>query len=100
MGLVFAFLGGFLVGGVFIRWLIIRAEQAHVMAHEFERHYVPASEAIMRHVRSRGTINAAQAQEVLAVTSMTAQRFLDQMHQERLLKRHGHAGQVGFYTLP
>lgn len=89
------FLGGFLIGGLIVRWLIMGADRR---SRYLSGIYEPAVRATLRYLHSHGTINVAQLERLLSVSSVTALHYLDRMKREGVLTLHGHRGVSGFYT--
>ena len=59
--------------------------------------YAAARYAVARHLKTHGALSVATLRHTLQIPNMTTQRYLDQMEQEGLLKRHGHDAGT-FYT--
>ena len=94
-------LAGFMVGGACVRFLMGRAARRHLWPDELDPEYAPAVRAVMRHLRSHGTINLEQVEQLLSIRGVVAMRYLEQMARSGIVKAHAHSQADGggtFYT--
>jgi DNA-binding IclR family transcriptional regulator len=92
------FLGGFVVGGLAMRLVMVRAQRAWMRPHQFDEQYRAARRVVQRHFMNHDTLNVRQLQRLMDINIMTAQRYLEQLTRERLVREHGHAPSGAFYT--
>jgi hypothetical protein len=87
------FLGGALIGGMMVRWLMMHH------AHEVDSGYPPAVRAVRRHLGANGTVNVLQAAQLLSIPAERASGYLRQMVRDHQVKFQSHGDTQGFYTL-
>jgi DNA-binding MarR family transcriptional regulator len=99
MQTVLTFLTGVLLG-VLVTWWVLSTAQRRVMRpYLLDGQYQPSRRAVLRHLRSHGTINLSQLERLMDIRGTTALRYLDQMVRDGILKQQGHRGGDAFYTL-
>ncbi len=94
------FLAGFLLGGLAMRYAIMRGARRQPHGSLLESGYAPARRAVMRHIKAHGTVNAAQVGQLLSVQGPVAMWYLHRLEEEGFLKSQRHPGNDGgtFYT--
>lgn len=92
------FLLGFLVGGLAVRVLVLRAARRFLRPQMMSEHYMAARKAAARHLAVHGTLNAAQLERLTELPSATIQEYLTRMEREGHIKPQGHGGSGQFYT--
>jgi len=98
MAFALAFLAGFLLGGLLVRSLMVLAAQRHLRPHLLDEQYAAAKRVVLRHLMHHDTLNLAALERLMDISSVTAQRYLDQLEHDRVVKGHGHRGAGAFYT--
>ena len=93
------FLVGMLLGVIVTWWLLQTAQRRAVRPHMLDSQYLPSKRAVLRHLRSHGTLSLTQLERMMDIRGTTALRYLDQMVHDGLLKQQGHRGGDAFYTL-
>jgi hypothetical protein len=100
MELLLVFLGGFLLGGLAVRFLLEHAARRHLRPHVFDEQYAAAKRVVARHFRHHDTLNLAMMERLMDISGVTALRYLDQLERDGMVKVHGHRGAGAFYTRP
>lgn len=98
MEIIIVALGGFFLGGLAVRVLMMRSHRGLLRPHESDGQYQAGKRATHRHLRVHGTINLQQLERMMDINGITAMRYLDQMARDGLLKLQGHRGKGAFYT--
>jgi|OM-RGC.v1.030636274 predicted ArsR family transcriptional regulator len=93
------FLGGFFLGGLAVYIVSAHGERQAMLRHLAGDQYPAAKRAVIRYLRTHGTLTVQQLERLMEINGVTALRFLDRMSQENLVKAQGHRGQrESFYT--
>jgi hypothetical protein len=100
MAMALVLLVGFLMGGLVVRMLMLRAERIQVRPHLLDEQYAACTRAVTRHFKRYDTLNLAQLERLMDIRGLTAMRYLEQLERDRLVKLHGHRGSGAFYTRP
>lgn len=70
---------------------------------EREKHPAPSAQneaKVLKFVKTNGKITNNDVEELLGVSDSTAQRYLQKMVDENLLKQNGKTGRNVYYSLP
>jgi len=92
------FFGGFLVGALIVRWLVMRAARKFLRPQMMSEQYMAARKAAARHLAVHGTLNAAQLERLTEMPSAAVQEYLDRMERDGHITLHGHQESGRFYT--
>jgi Fic family protein len=92
------FLAGFVAGGFIVRLLMQRSLRTGMRPHEIDEQYQVARRVVRRHFLNHDTLHAAELERSMDIRLMTAQRYLDQLEREGVVRRHGHTRSGAFYT--
>ncbi len=100
MEIFLALLSGFLLGGLVVHGLMIRADRRTARPHLLDEQYGAAKRAVARHFKRHDTLNLAGMERLIDGTGLTAMRYLDQLQRDGCVKMQDHRGTGAFYTRP
>ncbi|HXK36720.1 MAG TPA: hypothetical protein VJ553_04020 [Candidatus Paceibacterota bacterium] len=92
------FLLGFLLGGLVVRVLVLRAARKFLRPRMLSEQYMAARQAAARHLAVHGTLNVAQLERLTEMPPAVLQEYLDRMEREGHIMLHGHRESGRFYT--
>ena len=92
------FSAGFLVGGLVVRVLVLRAARRFLRPHLMDEHYTAARHAAVKHLAVHGTLNLAQMSRLMDAPEQTVRQYLEQMEHDGFIAPQEHRGGGRFYT--
>ena len=94
------FLVGFLVGGLVVRRLTVRAHRRIAPHGVHEESYVAAIRTASRHFRTHDTLNAHELAQLMEVAPDTALTYARYLATNGFLREHRHTSGGAFFTRP